>query len=84
MTVSARGSVNLQASVTQKELQSAAPANRLSAYAAHYSGELRPPGAATVPMRFSRIFRLPLSVGGVASNLKPANANNLGTGIGRR
>jgi hypothetical protein len=75
VTVSARGSVNLQASVTQKELQSAAPANRLSAYAAHYSGELRPPGAPTVPMRFSRIFRVPLSVGGVASNLKPANAH---------
>ena len=74
VTVPARGAAALVARVAQKELQEAAPPNRLSAYAAHYSGELRPPGAATVPVRFSRIFRVPLSVAGVASNLKPANA----------
>jgi hypothetical protein len=74
VTVPPRGAATLVARVTQKELRAAAPANRLSAYAAHYSGELRSPGAATVPVRFSRIFRVPLSIGGVASNLKPANA----------
>ena len=74
VTVPARGSATLVASATHKDLQAAAPANRLSAYAAHYSGELRPPGAKTVPVRFSRVFRVPLSIGGVASNLKPRDA----------
>jgi hypothetical protein len=74
VTVPARGVATLSASIGEKELKTAAPANRLSAYAAHYSGELRPPGAKPVPVRFSRVFRVPLSIGGAASNLKRAEA----------